>query len=648
MTIFVIDKNNPVPPTTDWGHDAFWTDEPGDTVILKAGAEIKTSGGAAFGIFAYDESHIYIEGSVISEKSDGIYMGGEAIIATTGSIYGEIGVYFHGGDGYVNNAGQIVGESQGIDIKDVLHAEVVNSGIIASNSKSGNAIIAGLWSEEQTFRLDNSGTINGRVFAALLGTNHIVNKGTINGELWLSYGDDQYYGSDGVVTGMILLDSGDDLAIGGKHSEIFSVGVNDGDEYCGGSKFIDGGGGIDTIWLTASENSIDLRNTAKQRTGKDTWVEQRNIENVNGADGQDCFTGNKAANLLAGYGGADALIGMEGDDTLIGGAGDDNLNGGEGRDTAVFDGDMAQFIIMEYGDGIVSVQDRRADKEGLDYLSNIEVLKFGDGTFELGSHEATNDAPSSLELSSKLVERGATVGAVVGILTGVDPEGQKLSYALLDNAGGTFAIDGDRLILAKSVDGSSKSLSVTVRVTDSEGAHLSRSFTIGISDTDSRDGEVNTPRQVESVASVADDSTPSLRLNGGRKADKLTGGKGDDVLNGGLGRDTLKGNAGDDTFVFDTKLGAGNIDRIVDFVSGQDRIHLSKKVFKDLSAKGNLSSKEFHLGLKAKAKDDRIIYNKKSGALSYDADGAGTDHSAIKFAQIKQGSKLHMSDFFIV
>jgi Ca2+-binding RTX toxin-like protein len=54
-------------------------------------------------------------------------------------------------------------------------------------------------------------------------------------------------------------------------------------------------------------------------------------------------------------------------------------------------------------------------------------------------------------------------------------------------------------------------------------------------------------------------------------SDKLLGGDGNDTLGGGAGADTLTGGAGADLFVFET---GGNNDKILDFVSGTDKIDL--------------------------------------------------------------------------
>jgi Ca2+-binding RTX toxin-like protein len=81
------------------------------------------------------------------------------------------------------------------------------------------------------------------------------------------------------------------------------------------------------------------------------------------------------------------------------------------------------------------------------------------------------------------------------------------------------------------------------------------------------------------------------------------------VLNGGLGKDVLAGGAGTETFVFNTALGAGNVDSITDFSVLDDTIHLDDAIFVGLSA-GNLAASAFAANLTSAATDalHRVIY----------------------------------------
>ena len=69
------------------------------------------------------------------------------------------------------------------------------------------------------------------------------------------------------------------------------------------------------------------------------------------------------------------------------------------------------------------------------------------------------------------------------------------------------------------------------------------------------------------------------RLVGNEGRDALNGGAGDDVLNGGLDVDAMTGGSGADRFLWtdyeDFIAVSGGIDRITDFVAGQDTIDLS-------------------------------------------------------------------------
>ncbi|WP_114945451.1 M10 family metallopeptidase C-terminal domain-containing protein [Microvirga calopogonii] len=136
--------------------------------------------------------------------------------------------------------------------------------------------------------------------------------------------------------------------------------------------------------------------------------------------------------------------------------------------------------------------------------------------------------------------------------------------------------------------------------------------------------------------------------------DPLVGDGGNDRLSGGLGNDTLTGGAGADIFVFDAKLAKTNtlnkkqnLDRILDFVVADDTIHLAKSVFAKIAKKGVLKKGEFFVGSAAHDRDDRVIYNKKTGALFYDPDGTGAKE-AIQVATLPKNLKLTNLDFFVV
>ncbi|EIM27669.1 M10 family metallopeptidase C-terminal domain-containing protein [Microvirga lotononidis] len=139
----------------------------------------------------------------------------------------------------------------------------------------------------------------------------------------------------------------------------------------------------------------------------------------------------------------------------------------------------------------------------------------------------------------------------------------------------------------------------------------------------------------------------------------LTGGAGDDKFYGGYGNDKLTGLDGADVFVFNAKLGTAltdrkvNFDTITDFKPGEDKIWLDNAIFKKLGKKGSetapaaLNKKFFKIGKQAGDKDDYVVYDKKTGILSYDADGSGAK-AAIEIAKLTRNLKLSHLDFAIV
>ena len=105
----------------------------------------------------------------------------------------------------------------------------------------------------------------------------------------------------------------------------------------------------------------------------------------------------------------------------------------------------------------------------------------------------------------------------------------------------------------------------------------------------------------------------------------------------------MTGGGGRDAFVFDSALGTNNVDRITDF-SGSDTIRLSHVIFAAVGA--TLDATEFHAGARAADGDDHIIYDRATGTLSYDPDGAG-GAAEVTFAVLAKGLKLSHADFVI-
>ncbi|MGF9759489.1 calcium-binding protein [Microvirga sp. 0TCS3.31] len=143
-----------------------------------------------------------------------------------------------------------------------------------------------------------------------------------------------------------------------------------------------------------------------------------------------------------------------------------------------------------------------------------------------------------------------------------------------------------------------------------------------------------------------------LVTSGSKAKESIRGESGNDKLNGGLGNDTLFGGAGKDAFVFSTKASKSNRDKVTDFKIKDDSIWLDNAVFKKLGAGSDaapvqLKKSFFIINSKSKDKDDYVVYNKKTGVLSYDADGSGKG-KAVEFAQLNKGLTLKYDDFFVI
>ena len=139
---------------------------------------------------------------------------------------------------------------------------------------------------------------------------------------------------------------------------------------------------------------------------------------------------------------------------------------------------------------------------------------------------AVNDAPTVPTLSALSVSEAAAIGTVVGRLSATDPDGDVLTYALTNSAGGKFSlvIEGGvtKIVVASALDHETAS---SHQVSDGNGGKATAIFTITVEDV----------------------LEPTIA--GTASKDKLNGTKGDDIIFGYGRKDVLKGGAGDDILV---------------------------------------------------------------------------------------------------
>ncbi|MEO0032096.1 MAG: hypothetical protein RIS94_1854 [Pseudomonadota bacterium] len=448
-----------------------------------------------------------------------------------------------------------------------------------------------------------------------------------DGADWLygGYDDDQLYGQAGADR--LLGESGNDRLEGGAGNDVL-----DGGE---GADTMVGGAGNDTYYVDDAADVIDDQGLASD---VDTvlvlatiqYTLAANVENAAlGKDSGDAgLSGNAKANDLDGNDGANALAGGSGNDSLDGGAGADVLDGGSGNDVLVggLGTDTADYA-AETGAMVVDLAAGTATGDGADTLSGVENVAVGDG----------NDAVTG-SADANLLDGGAGNDNLAGgggddVLIG--GTGADTLYA----GDGNDSVDagaGNDLIIGGNGAGNDRydggSGTDTVKYTSAIAAILVDLS--AASDQAKSRGSADAGIGVDQLAGIEN-------VIGGNYGDMLVGNAAANRLCGRGGNDVLTGKGGADTFVFDTAAGSASRDTITDFSHAQgDRIVLSRAAFNAFAATGTLADAQFHAGagvIAAHDADDRIVYNTTTGALYYDADGAG-GAAAVQFATIGQST----------
>ncbi len=146
-------------------------------------------------------------------------------------------------------------------------------------------------------------------------------------------------------------------------------------------------------------------------------------------------------------------------------------------------------------------------------------------------------------------------------------------------------------------------------------------------------------------------------LTGGTGADRLSGLAGNDLLDGGLGNDLLTGGLGADRFRFASGAAfattIGN-DAIYEFISGEDKIELSKKTFTAITTAAGSPLASFTTVDDDSLVDSSasvIVYSSSSGGLFYNMNGATTGDATKVFEFASLGNvpaTLLAADFTVI
>lgn len=113
---------------------------------------------------------------------------------------------------------------------------------------------------------------------------------------------------------------------------------------------------------------------------RDVMIGLRGDDALDGQGGNDWLFGGRGNDDLTGGNGHDRLFGGKNDDNLFGGAGNDWVDGGRGFDTAVFNGDFADYTITEHHNHL-----HVSGTDGNDRLTHVERLQFADGYYDVAS-----------------------------------------------------------------------------------------------------------------------------------------------------------------------------------------------------------------------------------------------------------------------
>jgi Ca2+-binding RTX toxin-like protein len=462
----------------------------------------------------------------------------------------------------------------------------------------------------------------------------------------------------------------------------------------GGGDTLRGLGGNDLYHVNSDDTIIEIANGGTDTVNAhsnyvlaaDAHVEVLQSNDPGGTFARD-LTGNAFAQTIiggaganrlhdGGKGGADILRGLGGDDTYVvynagdiieDTAGNDRVlagvsfalkagvaiemlttTSGSGKGAINLTGnELSQQIVGNAGENVLS----SGAVGGVDTLRGLggndiyRVYNAGDIVVEEASQGSADRVMTSVSyaLGADVYVEMLTTNSSTST-TPINLTGNALHQEIIGNAGANVLSDGG---VGKADTMSGLGGNDTYRVYNS-GDVIVEASTQGAADRvmAAVDYKLGTGVYIESLTTNGSSGKSGIDLTGNERAQEILGNAGDNRIEGREGNDTLRGFGGDDTFVFNTKLGASNVDTIIDFIA-DDRFLLSDAIFTTLNT-GVMLSGYFRANTTGLAQDsnDRIVYETDTGRLFYDADGLG-GAAGIQFAKLAVGLALTNADFSV-
>jgi Ca2+-binding RTX toxin-like protein len=410
---------------------------------------------------------------------------------------------------------------------------------------------------------------------------------------------------------------GNDTMLGGAGNDTFVVNV--AGDVVSETTFL--GSGIDTGGIDTVQSGVSFSLSANSGL---RFVEHLSLTGTSAING----TGNALANILAGNTGNNILNGGAGNDTLNGGSGNDTMLGGSGNDT---------YFVSSYGDRVFET------------TSTTGTTNAGGFDRVQSSVSFNLDANAGVRFVESLTLTGT--GSINGT-------GNALNNSLTGNSGRNQLNGGSGNDTLNGGIGNDTMLGGSGNDTYFVSSNGDRVFETTTTASTTSAGGVDTVQSslsfdldayagVRFVENLTLTGAASINGTGNALRNSIVGNSGNNTLNGGAGNDTLTGDSGADTFVFNTALGAANIDRITDFNALADTIRLENAIFTGLAA-GTLAATGFVQNTSGNAADasDRIIYESDTGRLYFDRDGTGAA-AKVHFATLATGLTLTSADFFV-